>query len=129
MISITGILLFLHVVFAVSLVIVVLLQSQQSMNLSGLMGGASQSAMGSKPKTVLSKVTTVLAILFFLTGVIFAMMPREEGGALSPDEVSSQPAGGGQAPAQDANGGPAPAPAPEESGGGQSPTPGEAGGE
>ncbi|MFB6347686.1 MAG: preprotein translocase subunit SecG, partial [bacterium] len=54
----------MHILLSIVLIVVVLLQSQQSMNLSGMFGGASQSALGSKPQSVLSKVTTILAIIF-----------------------------------------------------------------
>ncbi len=102
MIGFESIAMVLHILVSVVLIVVVLLQSQQSMNLSGLMGGASQSALGSQPQTVLSKVTTGLAIVFFLTAIFFALIPAREEGALSPGKVSGpvqQGQGQGASPA------------------------------
>ena len=86
-----GVMTVFHVLVSVILIIVVLLQSQQSMNLSGLMGGASQSAMGSQSQSVLSKVTTVLAIAFFVTSIFFALY-RDEGVLDAPAEAPQAPA-------------------------------------
>lgn len=102
-----GVMTVIHVLVSVILIIVVLLQSQQSMNLSGLMGGASQSAMGSQSQSVLSKVTTVLAVAFFVTSLFFALY-REEGvldtapepgPQQSPAEAPAEQTGG-EAPAE-----------------------------
>lgn len=77
-----------HVIVAVVLIVVVLMQSQQSMNLSGMFGGASQSALGSKPQSVLGKTTTVLAIVFMATSLFFMLYPptQQGGGALEPEQ-------------------------------------------
>ncbi len=86
-----GMMTVVHVLVSIILIIVVLLQSQQSMNLSGLMGGASQSAMGSQSQSVLSKVTTVLAITFFITSIFFALY-RDESVLEAPPEAQQPPA-------------------------------------
>lgn len=93
MIGFKGLAMVLHILVSVVLIVVVLLQSQQSMNLSGLMGGASQSALGSQPQSVLSKVTTGLAIVFFLTATFFALVPAQKEGALTPGKVTAPPSG------------------------------------
>lgn len=79
-----------HVLISVVLIVVVLMQSQQSMNLSGMFGGASQSALGSQPQSVLAKVTTVLAIVFMLTSLLFSLVPRSEDSILSPSNIPVQ---------------------------------------
>ena len=61
-----------HILVSLILITVILMQSQQSMNLSGMFGGASQSALGSQPQSILSRATTVLAIVFIVTSLIFA---------------------------------------------------------
>lgn len=83
----------LHVAVSVILIVIVLMQSKQSMNLSGMFGGASQSALGSQPQSVLSKTTTVLAIVFMASSLIFTLYPAGDDGALSPSNIE-----GGQAP-------------------------------
>ncbi|MGM0381307.1 MAG: preprotein translocase subunit SecG [bacterium] len=119
-----GVATVIHVLVSIILIAVVLLQSQQSMNLSGLMGGASQSAMGSQSQSVLSKVTTVLAIAFFITSLFFALYRN--------DTVLESPSGTQQAPTgppaqQETNGEPGEAPAEQAPGGAeqQQPAPGD----
>lgn len=80
----------LHIIVSIVLIVIVLMQSQQSMNLSGMFGGASQSALGSQPQSVLSKATTVLAIIFMASSLLFTLWPRSNGGALSPSNVEGQ---------------------------------------
>lgn len=85
-----------HVLVSLVLIVVVLMQSQQSMNMSGMFGGASQSALGSQPQSVLGKLTTILAIVFMALSLLFSVIPRSEDGILSPSEI---PAGQRQGPA------------------------------
>lgn len=124
---ISGVLMVVHVLVCLVLIVVVLMQSQQSMNLSGMFGGASQSAIGNRPESVLSKATTILAIVFMLTSVVFAMWPSEHESALegdqtapdtqqqapaqpsSPDDATNQ---NGQNPSPDEDNQPAPSPSP-----------------
>jgi preprotein translocase subunit SecG len=99
------ILAFVHVAVSVVLIAIVLMQSQQSMNLSGMFGGASQSALGSQPQSVLSKLTTVLAIVFMALSLLFSVIPRSDDSILSPSEI---PAGQQRTPAQSGQGQSAP---------------------
>lgn len=91
-----------QVIVSLVLIVIVLMQSQQSMNLSGMFGGASQSALGSQPQSVLSKATTVLAIVFMVSSLIFSLVPRSDDSILSPGNLpaSSQQAPAGQQGAQ-----------------------------
>ena len=65
-------LLFVHIAVSLLLIIVVLLQSGKSADLAGAFGGAgSQSTFGPRgAATLLSKVTTTLAILFMITSLL-----------------------------------------------------------
>lgn len=95
-----------HIVISMVLIAIVLMQTKQSMNLSGMFGGASQSALGSQPQSVLSKLTTVLAIIFMLLAVLFAVVPRSEDGILSPESIpegQQQPPQGQQQQRQNPN--------------------------
>ncbi len=67
-----GLLLFIHIVVSLLLVIVVLLQSGKSADLAGAFGGGgTQSTFGPRgAATILSKVTTVLAISFMVTSLL-----------------------------------------------------------
>jgi len=72
-----------HVLVCVFLVIVVLLQSGKAADLAGAFGGmGSQTAFGPRGSaTVLSKATTVAAILFMLTSIALSIMATRSGGA------------------------------------------------
>jgi len=71
-----GVLLFFHIVVCLLLVIVVLLQSGKSADLAGAFGGyGSQSTFGPRgTATLLSKITTTLAILFMVTSLLLQVL-------------------------------------------------------
>lgn len=73
-----GFLLVVHVLASVLIILVVLMQSEQSMNISGMFGGASQSALGSRPGSVLAKTTVILGIIYALISIYFAITASEE---------------------------------------------------
>ncbi len=83
-----GILLtIVHVAVCLFLIIVVLLQSGKAADLAGAFGGAgSQTAFGPRGSaTLLSKATTVSAILFMLTSISLSIVATRSGGASLPD--------------------------------------------
>jgi preprotein translocase subunit SecG len=83
-----GILLtIVHVVVCLFLIIVVLLQSGKAADLAGAFGGAgSQTAFGPRGSaTLLSKATTISAILFMLTSISLSIVATRSGGAALPD--------------------------------------------
>lgn len=67
-----------HVVLAVILVAVVLLQSGKSEGLSGAVGGGAETFFGkNKAKTldgILEKITAVLAVFFIATSLAIALL-------------------------------------------------------
>jgi len=71
-----GFLLFFHITVCFLLVIVVLLQSGKSADLAGAFGGyGSQSTFGPRgAATLLSKLTTTLAVLFMVTSLLLQIM-------------------------------------------------------
>src|SRR5512136_975519 len=74
----------IHVIVCFFLVVVVLLQSGKAADLAGAFGGmGSQTAFGPRGSaTVLSKATTVAAIMFMLTSMALAILStRSSGGA------------------------------------------------
>ena len=121
-------LIVLHCLVCLVLILVVLLQTGKGADLAGAFGGGgSQTALGSRgAATVLSKATTVAAILFMFTSLALAIFssrrtsavlqntpitlpaapsgappapatPAPTPGAEAPKTDSSQPPGGGQA--------------------------------
>src|SRR5450432_3413558 len=80
--------LFVHIVVCVFLIIVVLLQSGKAADLAGAFGGqGSQTAFGPRGSaTLLSKATTVSAIVFMLTSMSLSVLAtRGSGGNTSLD--------------------------------------------
>ena len=74
--NLEGILLFFHIVVCLLLVIVVLLQSGKSADLAGAFGGyGSQSTFGPRgTASLLSKITTTLAVLFMVTSLLLQIV-------------------------------------------------------
>ncbi len=66
-----------HILVAIGLIVSVLMQSGKSAGLSGAIDGGASTFFGKKKgmDEVLSKVTTVVAIVFMVTSVILAIMP------------------------------------------------------
>jgi len=68
---VTGLLTTIHIIICFVLIVAVLLQSGKSADLAGAFGGAgSQTVFGPRgAATILSKATTICAILFMLTSM------------------------------------------------------------
>jgi preprotein translocase subunit SecG len=75
-----------HVIVCLILVVVVLLQSGKAADLAGAFGGmGSQTVFGPRGSaTVLSKATTISAVLFMLTSLTLSIMATR-GGSGTPD--------------------------------------------
>jgi len=73
-----GFLLFLHIVVCILLIIIILLQSGKSADLAGAFGGAgSQSTFGPRgTATILSKATTVLAVMFMVITLLLMISSK-----------------------------------------------------
>ena len=74
----------IHIVVCLVLIMVVLLQSGKAADLAGAFGGGgSQTALGSRgAATVLTKATTICAILFMLTSLGLALYGSHRGGSV-----------------------------------------------
>lgn len=105
-----------HIVVCFFLVIVVLLQSGKAADLAGAFGGmGSQTAFGPRGSaTVLSKATTVAAILFMVTSISLSIVATRQGGGTRTvlDKVQPKTQQTTPAPAPTTQM-PAPQPAPE----------------
>ena len=68
----------LHILFAVSLIVIVLLQSDKHAGISGLISGGAETFFGkNKGRTIdamLSKYTSVAAILFLVTSIVLQLV-------------------------------------------------------
>ena len=76
---------FVHVIVSVFLIIVVLLQSGKAADLAGAFGGmGSQTAFGPRGSaTLLSKATTISAIVFMLTSISLSIVATRNAGGTS----------------------------------------------
>ena len=76
----------IHIIVCLILVVVVLLQSGKAADLAGAFGGmGSQTVFGPRGSaTVLSKATTISAILFMLTSLTLSILATR-GGSATPD--------------------------------------------
>ena len=74
--------LFVHVVVCIFLIIVILLQSGKAADLAGAFGGmGSQTAFGPRGSaTLLSKATTISAVLFMVTSMSLSIMATRNAG-------------------------------------------------
>src|SRR5579872_5118733 len=104
----------IHVLVCVFLIIVVLLQSGKAADLAGAFGGmGSQTAFGPRGSaTLLSKATTISAVLFMITSLSLSILAtRSSGLGTTVLEQDQRPAQTAPAP-----GVPAPTPAPQSQG-------------
>ena len=93
--------LLIHVVVCIFLIIVVLLQSGKAADLAGAFGGmGSQTAFGPRGSaTLLSKATTISAVLFMVTSLALSILATRSAG-LGTTVLEATPAG--SAPAKGA---------------------------
>src|SRR5215471_5686135 len=90
-----------HVLVCLFLIIVVLLQSGKAADLAGAFGGmGSQTAFGPRGSaTLLSKATTISAVLFMVTSLSLSIMATRNAG-LGTTVLETAPAKSAPAPAQ-----------------------------
>lgn len=101
-------LIVVHVIVAVSLVLIVLLQTGRGAELGAAFGGMGQATYTRGQYTLVHKVTTALAVIFMATSLALAFMEIEQprSSILSPADA--------QAPASQSGGTPAPSAEPAE---------------
>ena len=89
----------IHVIVCLILVVVVLLQSGKAADLAGAFGGmGSQTVFGPRGSaTVLSKATTISAVVFMLTSLTLSILATR-GGSSTPDLLKKALPATGQAP-------------------------------
>jgi preprotein translocase subunit SecG len=99
----------LHLVIAVGLILIVLLQGGKGADIGAAFGGgSSQTVFGGRgAATFLSKLTTAFAVLFMVMSIVLTLMASQRGTSTVVPEDASRPAQSSPAPAA-----PAPAPAP-----------------
>ncbi|HSH40868.1 MAG TPA: preprotein translocase subunit SecG [Arenicellales bacterium] len=108
----TNILLAIHVLAAIAIVVLVLLQQGKGADMGAAFGGGSQTVFGSQGSAnFLSRTTAVLAAVFFFTSLSLAYIYGHSTAPRSvTEQVVEEPAGGGASSADtpaapDASGG------------------------
>ncbi len=108
----------IHLIVCLFLIFIILIQSSKGAEMGAAFGGSSQTLFGSRgASSVISKVTTIVAVLFMLTSLSLAILSVRRGSVMSsittqesstspvPDAstgpVQEQPAAPGQGEAQD----------------------------
>lgn len=84
-----NIILILHVIIALSLIGIILIQRGRSGGLIEALGGI-ESIFGTKTSSFFVKITVVLAILFFITSISLAYISKERGKSLMSTSLSEQ---------------------------------------
>lgn len=73
----------LHIIICIVLILVVLLQTGKGASMGAVFGGSSQTVFGSSgPGSFLSRMTTVIAIVFMLTSFGLTYMVSQKGPSL-----------------------------------------------
>ncbi len=89
----TALLTAIHIVICIILIVAVLLQSGKAADLAGAFGGAgSQTVFGARgAASILSKVTTVCAVLFMITSLgMWFLSAKGEKSVVRGEEVEAQ---------------------------------------
>jgi preprotein translocase subunit SecG len=100
------VILVIHLLLAVALIGVVLLQRSEGGALGIGSGGAGSLFTSRGAANVLTRTTAVLAVAFFVTSVSLTLMARHEHGPASVFDQVTPPAGQQRQPPQGTDGGP-----------------------
>ncbi|MBI5097893.1 MAG: preprotein translocase subunit SecG [Nitrospirae bacterium] len=83
----------LHLIVCLFLIFIILIQSSKGAEMGAAFGGSSQTLFGSRgAATVLSKVTTIAAIVFMLTSLSLAIFSVRRESVMSSVPVKQSPA-------------------------------------
>ena len=105
-------LIILYAVICVLLVIVVMLQSGKAGNM-GLFGGGGSSSIGAQGGDIMTRITTVLGVIFFVLALAFAFLVAQDNTASRLDKAQLETNRGLLAPGESADDGAVGAEVPE----------------
>jgi len=100
----------IHIVVCLALIMIVLLQTGKGANMGAAFGGSSQTIFGSSGATTfLTKLTTIVAVIFMLTSLVLAFLhgPRTSSSVVG---TPSEPTQKQSAPVQVPSGSPSAVP-------------------
>jgi preprotein translocase subunit SecG len=95
-------LIILHVLLALAMIGVILIQSGKGADIGAAFGGgSSQTVFGARgPTTFLHRLTTAIAVLFMLTSIVLTIYATRQGPASVISETPGQAAPSAPAPTQ-----------------------------
>lgn len=67
----------IHIITSVLLILLVLVQSGKGAEAGAMFGGVSQTVFGSEGGSILTKTTTILAVIFMLTSISLTVMQNK----------------------------------------------------
>jgi len=89
----TAVITIIHVFVAISLILVVLLQSGKGADMGATFGGASQTIFGSSgAATFLGRLTAAAAIIFMITSLSLTVIGSSRTGSVMPETAKSKAA-------------------------------------
>lgn len=88
-----------YAIVCILLVIVVMLQSGKAGNM-GLFGGGGTSSIGSQSGDIMTRITTVLGVVFFVLALTFAFLVAEDTTVSKLDQIERAKSGGFLAPGE-----------------------------
>lgn len=96
----TTLLLIIHIMVSLFLIFIVLVQGGKGAELGAAFGGSSQTVFGSRgAATFLSKLTTIVAVVFMLTSLALAIASVKGTSVIKETPVKAFPTPGAQPPA------------------------------
>ncbi|HWR57798.1 MAG TPA: preprotein translocase subunit SecG [Thermodesulfovibrionales bacterium] len=91
----TTLLVIIHLLVCLFLIFIVLIQSSKGAELGAAFGGSSQTLFGSRgAATLLSKLTTISAVVFMMTSLLLAMVSVKGGSVVKKTLPIEQKTGG-----------------------------------
>ena len=81
--------LIIHVISCIILIAIILMQSGRGGGLTEVFASA-ESMFGAKTNEMLIRITTIAAIIFFVTNISLAVLNSREGKSLMSDKVAAQ---------------------------------------
>jgi preprotein translocase subunit SecG len=80
----------IHIITCIFLILFVLIQSGKGSDMGSAFGGMSQTYFGTKGGNILTKITTVLAVVFMITSIILTVIQHRKTRSTVMEEVKTQ---------------------------------------
>lgn len=82
--GVLGVLLLVFLgIISTLLILIILVQNEEGSGLGGIFGGGNSALMGVRSGNILTKITTILSVLFFVIALIFSLVLARPGKAVT----------------------------------------------